>query len=104
MHEHFPYSTIKISQDIVTYKRTPYIHEILVSLLVRGILNISEIFQSQGMAYSIAQPLNMGDERLSLEEILADICLIEVLTGNSGDRMVAPLSNDRRNKHNEFIT
>lgn len=78
-----PHSTREITKEMVLYERVPYFHEILVTLLVRGILNVSEIVRVAGKAYSIAQPLNMDGEKLKLEEILADICLIEVLTGNS---------------------
>lgn len=100
----YPYSTIEISDDMRLYERIPYTHEILVSLLVRWIVNISEIVRIKGKAYSLAQPLNMGHEKLWIEEILADICLIEVLTGNSGDRSIVPFSNDVRNQHGEHVT
>lgn len=88
----------------INYKRDIKIQdEILFSLVCKWILNVCQLIEDESWdVYSI--PLNPKnvEEKLSMEEILADISLMELLSWDWLDRTIFP-HNDERSKTWETV-
>ncbi len=98
------YSLLTIPDGISGYKRKKYLREeVFCSLLFKGILNFCDILvDMEWNAVSIPMNPQFVDEKLELTQIIADIALIEVLTGNTWDRSVIP-QYDHRNQQEHAI-
>jgi hypothetical protein len=89
----------------INYKRDVKIQdEILFSLVCKWILNVCQLIEDESWdVYSI--PLNPKnvEEKIEIEEILADLSLAELLSWDTWDRSIIP-GNDYRSKSWENIT
>ncbi|MFA5917003.1 MAG: hypothetical protein WC850_02065 [Candidatus Gracilibacteria bacterium] len=99
------YSFLDIPEQQITYDRGKHIsEEVFFSLLCNGILNVCQLLQNkEGNDISIPINPECVDEKLVMQEILADISLVELLSSNSWDRTIFP-SEDSRNTNGETIT
>ncbi len=99
------YSLLDIPEQQITYNRWEHIsEEVFFSLLCNWILNVCQLLQNKEWN-DISIPINPEDidEKLAMQEILADISLVELLSSNSWDRTIFP-SEDYRNTNWETIT
>ncbi len=100
------YSLLGIPEGIVKYQRSAQIikEEILLSHLCKGIINFCDLVRDNSWrVFSIPLNPDFVEEHLDITEILADIALLEVLTGNTWDRSIVPWY-DYRSESGEFIT